>query len=76
MRCSLTVTNDPATHQTTTFVAAMCRLMPKSLEETVTFTNEDEGVPGLVPQVADIQQHETVGENERDQKADQGVTTR
>ena len=29
-------------------VAAMFRLMPKSLEETVMFTNEDEGLPGVV----------------------------
>ena len=29
-------------------VAAMFRLMPKNLEETVMFTNEDGGLPGVV----------------------------
>ena len=41
-------------------VAAMFRLMPKNLEETVMFA-------GVVRQTAGLQQHETVNHNEREQ---------
>ena len=47
-------------------VAVMFRLMPRSLEETGMFANEDEGLPGVVRQTAGPQQHEAVDPNERD----------
>ena len=46
------------------FVAALFRLMPKSLEETVVFAKEDEGVPGVVRQIAGLQHHDAVDPNE------------
>ena len=49
-------------------VAAMFRLMPKSLEETVMFANEDEGVQELCDRLAGLQQHEAVDTNERKQE--------
>ena len=52
-------------------VAAMFRLVPKSLEETVMFTNEDEGFQELFDRLAGLQQHETVSQNERDQETKQ-----
>ena len=47
-RCSLTVTDDrPCQASDDSLVAAMFRLMQKNLEETVKFTNEDEGFQKL-----------------------------
>ena len=45
-------------------VAAMFRLMPKSLEETVVFANEDEGFQELCDRLLAQQQHEAVDPNE------------
>ena len=52
-------------------VAAMFRLVPKSLEETVMFTNEDAGFQEFLDRLAGLQQHETVSQNERDQETKQ-----
>ena len=54
--------------QTTALWRAMSRLMPKSLEETVMFANEDEGFQELFDRTACLQQHETVDPNERKQE--------
>ena len=49
-------------------VAAMFRFMPKSLEETVMFTNEDEGFQEFFDRLAGLQQLEAVGQYERESK--------
>ena len=54
-----------------TLVAAMFRLMPKSLEENVMFANEDEGFQGVVRQTAGLQQHEAVNHSEREQDCEE-----